>query len=68
MAIWGWALLGGKAYGYSWHKIRAVKSIGRAGFVRHYTACNLTIAGRDVESGPRPTGEPVCSECLSAPD
>jgi hypothetical protein len=69
MAIWGWALLGTERHGREWHKVRAVQNYGKANWARYMTACDLRIAGTDVESSPRaPTIGPLCPGCLASPD
>jgi len=67
--MWGWALLGSKTHGRDWHKVRAVQNYGKANWARHLTACGLTIAGTEVETGTQPaTGSPVCRECEATAD
>ena len=63
--MWGWALLGSKTRDRLWHQVRSVQNYGSGGWARYVAACNLTIAGTQVEtSGTRPgSGAPVCAQC-----
>jgi hypothetical protein len=60
----GWALLGSKTHGFAWHRIESLKPYGKAGWIRHVSACGLGIGGKpeNVEILARPAGL-ACPEC-----
>src|SRR5688572_23204834 len=60
-----WAFLGTNGNGGRWYLVTAEPPDGDKGWVSYQTACELSLAGRDVERADQPPAHgAVCGPCL----